>query len=154
VALGDLDNDGYLDVVSGGAIQDDYEVIAWRNDGSPFTGSWTQNDAGATESHLSTVALGDFDDDGDLDVVSAELGGSESELVVWENDGLPFSGLWTERRIGVHEAHLYYLALGDIDLDGDLDVVSGSAREAAFEIVAWQNRDDLQVYLPLVLRSY
>jgi hypothetical protein len=154
VALGDLDNDGYLDVVSGGAIQDDYEVIAWRNDGSPFTGSWTQNDAGATESHLSTVALGDFDNDGDLDVVSAELGGSESELVVWENDGLPFSGLWTERRIGVHEAHLYYLALGDIDLDGDLDVVSGSAREAAFEIVAWQNRDDLQVYLPLVLRSY
>ncbi len=154
VALGDLDNDGYLDVVSGGAIHDDYEVIAWQNDNTPFSGSWTQNDAGARDNSLSTVALGDFDADGDLDLVSAEYGGSDSELIIWENDGTPFSGLWVEHGIGVHEAHLYCLALGDFDLDGDLDVVSGSANEAAFEIVAWQNRDDLQVYLPLVLRSY
>lgn len=41
VALGDLDDDGDLEIVSGSLSGEDYEVTAWRNDSfanrtSPF----------------------------------------------------------------------------------------------------------------------
>ncbi|TET49913.1 MAG: VCBS repeat-containing protein [Anaerolineales bacterium] len=154
LALGDLDNDGDLDIVSGGNVQEDYEVIAWQNDGAPFTGTWALNDVGTTDYGVGSVVLGDMDNNGDLDIVSVDKGSANSEIIVWESDGTPFSGLWTENAMGTHDAHLYCLTLGDFDLDGDLDVVSGSASGATFEVIAWQNRDNLRVYLPLVLRSY
>ena len=44
VTLGDLDHDGDLDIVSVSSRGEDYEVIAWQNDGStnrssPFRGN-------------------------------------------------------------------------------------------------------------------
>jgi hypothetical protein len=44
--------------------------------------------------------------------------------------------------------------LGDLDLDGDLNVVTGSNDSPTYEIIALQSRDNLRVFLPLVLRSY
>ena len=48
MALGDLDHDGDLDIVSGSLSGEDYEVIAWQNDGAPFSGTWTQQDVGTS----------------------------------------------------------------------------------------------------------
>ena len=44
VTLGDLDNDGDLDLVSGNTSHEGPEIIAWQNDGSanrssPFRGN-------------------------------------------------------------------------------------------------------------------
>ncbi|MFQ6101030.1 MAG: hypothetical protein ACE5OS_07320 [Anaerolineae bacterium] len=61
VALGDLDGDGDLDLVSGRGEEENYEVIAWQNDGSPFSGTWTPNDVGASTATVRSVALGDLD---------------------------------------------------------------------------------------------
>ena len=36
VAVGDLDNDGNLDIVSGGGAEGDYQILVYENDGDPF----------------------------------------------------------------------------------------------------------------------
>jgi len=154
VTLGDLDKDGDLDVVSGGNIHEDYEVIAWQNDGSPFSGYWTQNDVGASDAHISCVALGDLDNDGDLDIASTSKNGDESEVVVWENDDTPFSGLWNRIQMGAGQDYLYTIELADLDNDGDLDLVTGSNDEdASFEIIAWQNGGSLQTFIPIIFKN-
>jgi len=81
--LGDLDNDGGLDVFAANMDQPD-EV--WLNDGSGrFVDSGLRL-GGSTPRSLSTVpSLGDLDGDGDLDVF---LGSFRDRPSVWFNAGL------------------------------------------------------------------
>ena len=55
VTLGDLDHDGDLDIVSGSLSGEDYEVIAWQNDGAPFSGTWTQQDVGTSAPSFASL---------------------------------------------------------------------------------------------------
>jgi hypothetical protein len=137
VALGDLDNDGDLDIISGSHTGEDYEIIAWQNNGTPFTsGTWTQHDLG-TATGVNSVALGDLDNDGDLDIVSGSVSG---EVFVWQNDGSPFDGFWTTQvEVGDSIAGLESVTVGDLDNDGDLDIVSGGLPAEDYEVIAWQN---------------
>ncbi len=139
VAVGDLDNDGDLDIVSGSGSGEDNEVIAWENDGSPFSGSWTQHDVGASADHVISVALGDLDDDGDLDIVSGSYSGEDNEVIAWENDGFPFSGTWIQRDVGASTDNVFAVALGDLDNDGDLDIAAGTGSAEDYEVIAWGN---------------
>ncbi|NIN67366.1 MAG: hypothetical protein GTO63_22230 [Anaerolineae bacterium] len=136
VAAGDLDDDGDLDIVSGSSAGEDYEVIAWENDGSPFSGLWPQSDVGASTGSVFSVALGDLDNDGDLDIVSGSGSGEDNEVIAWQNDGSPFLGLWSQQDVGADTATVWSVSLGDLDNDGDLDIVSGST---SGEVIAWKN---------------
>jgi hypothetical protein len=159
VAVGDLDHDGDLDIVSGGGSDEDFEVIAWQNDGSPFSGFWTPNDVGTSADSVYSVALGDLDHDGDLDVASGGGSAEDYEVIAWGNDGTPFSGTWTPHDVGASAASVYSVAVGDLDHDGDLDIVSGSLSAEDFEVIAWQNTTGSAapptgpVYLPIILQN-
>ena len=70
------------------------------------------------------IALGDLDGDGDLDAFFAN-GKNEEPLpnTVWLNNG---KGRFTDsgQRLGLRESHS--LEMGDLDRDGDLDVLVGN----------------------------
>ena len=53
--LGDFDIDGYLDIASGTKAGEDYEMIVWRNDGTPFSGTWTGTDIGTVDGDANQV---------------------------------------------------------------------------------------------------
>ncbi|MEZ5966330.1 MAG: VCBS repeat-containing protein [Planctomycetota bacterium] len=128
LALGDLDGDGDLDLVSasgdyGEAVESDGVHM---NDGR---GNFKTSPAGHMPTPLDdshAVALGDVDGDGDLDVVFGNLR-QQNRLLL--NDGSArFTDVTSARLPGILDA-TRAVALGDVDGDGDLDLVVGNLGE-------------------------
>ncbi|MBL7188901.1 MAG: VCBS repeat-containing protein [Phycisphaerae bacterium] len=107
--LGDIDGDGFTDIVVGGR-RGPLVWYAYPN--------WSKGLI--TEGGYKTVdgELGDVDGDGDLDVV---MGG----LFWYENprpQGDPAGRAWKTHKVANHPTH--DIELGDLDGDGDLDIVT------------------------------
>ncbi|MBK7167692.1 MAG: VCBS repeat-containing protein [Gammaproteobacteria bacterium] len=124
IALGDLDGDGDLDLVLVGGSDDRY----FLNNGSstPFTSSTSYVKFTNSNSKSGEVALEDFDLDGDLDVVVAKLVGSVKNQVYFNNGtDAPFLNVLPVE-LGSLSAVSGSVDTGDIDGDGDADIVIGN----------------------------
>jgi protein CrcB len=133
ILAGDLDGDGGLDLLAAGAHGTASGLFLRRADGGYDDVSTARLPAGPHA--IADAALGDVDGDGDLDVVAADTVG-DPELVdglvrVWVNDGAArFVAAPPDRLPAAPLAGARALALGDVDDDGDLDVVIACARGA------------------------
>ncbi|MHC4212528.1 MAG: FG-GAP-like repeat-containing protein [Planctomycetota bacterium] len=122
ISWGDYDNDGDIDLaVSGSWWHRVYQpfTIIYRNDGGNI---FTDSGANVVDAQSSTLAWGDYDNDGDLDL--ALVGESTSGYVgtIYRND----DGELVDASAGI-EAIAGSLAWSDYDNDGDLDLgISGT----------------------------
>ena len=127
-AVGDVDQDGDLDVVV--ALIGDGPLI-FRNDGTghvthqPSTDTIPQHEV-VSPTHLVFADV-DADGDGDL-LLSAERAGlgSSAALQLFLNDGTGRFEDVTASHLPRHSDGIDALAVGDLDGDGDLDVLVGS----------------------------
>jgi len=136
VALGDVEADGDLDVFLG--VQ---RPVVWTNDGM---GSFQDIQLPGSLTWASSVRLGDLDSDGDIDFVQTPhaSSGSSSEVGVWRNDG---SGSFVEDR-GQPSAlqsdeFVVQGRLGDLDGDGDLDLLLLMQPGLGGDRVLWNQGD-------------
>jgi predicted nucleotidyltransferase len=114
-AWGDVDNDGDLDILLAGAGASETEV--YRNDGG---GVFTDIGSGLPGVVQSSVAWGDYDNDGDLDVLLAGYAGTTRVSELHRNDG---AGGFVHISAGLVGVHFGSVAWGDVDNDGDLDIL-------------------------------
>ncbi len=121
LALGDLDNDGDLDLVEGnyisGSLAEPDKI--WLNDGK---GNFTSNGQSLGNYNTTKVVLGDIDKDGDIDFVAVNAA-IDQQNVLWLNNG---SGLFSKSSQNLGLGGDYSAELGDIDNDNDLDLIIGS----------------------------
>jgi hypothetical protein len=125
LALGDVDGDGDLDLITGnrGWVGVGQQNRLHLNDG---TGTFTDATAGRMPvdfDKTSSVALGDVDGDGDPDLV---IGNSWQQNRLYLNDGTGSFTDATAARMPMDSENTTSVALGDVDGDGDLDLVIGN----------------------------
>lgn len=120
LAVGDLDNDGDEDFVLANLLGPNQ--IFWNE------GDWQFRPQLLLDGSLRGLALVDVDGDGWLDITATSRAGI---LLFWRNRGgedgsAPFSNEQEPTRLQGVRGFAYSLQWGDLDSDGDLDLVTAS----------------------------
>ena len=115
VAWADYDNDGDLDVLVTGLGSGDVKVgKVYRND----AGAFTDIHAAIEAFKDASVCWGDYDSDGDLDLVIAGNTDAGDQSAIYNNDG----GVFTDANAGLIAVSNGAARWSDYDNDGDLDL--------------------------------
>ncbi len=120
IVAGDMDNDGDLDIVSA-SYRDD--KIAWYENDGKNNPNFLKHTITVIEEGAISVEIGDIDNDGDLDIVSASY--DDNNISWYENDG-NINPTFSSHVVSTNVNGAVSVDLGDIDSDGDLDIVSAS----------------------------
>ncbi len=139
VAWGDYDNDGLLDILLTG-LDTNGQFISqvWRNTGNGFVNI----NAGLPGVAYNSVAWGDYDNDGRLDILLAGItntlnNGFPGVAEVWRNTGSGFTNI----NAGLPGIWYGSSAWGDYDNDGRLDVLLTGSSNSDFsaDTELWRN---------------
>ena len=109
-AIGDIDNDGFSEVVVGSYFK---YLYAWDGDGNRVSGNWPVFLNDDVRSH--SPQLGDLDGDGEIEVV--QIGGRYGNITILDGQGNIIQTLYPDVA-----DYCCNPALGDIDRDGDLEI--------------------------------
>ncbi len=149
LAWGDYDNDGDLDLAVSGNDGSNARFIIFENDGGSF--SLFDEPRGANSGvEFSDLAWGDYDNDGDLELAilgeeTVDMGGmmgwtTNKYLYIYTYEGNSFSNTNAAGLTGCSSGHL---AWGDLNTDGNLDLVVSAAdnnNDALF--IVYRNNGD------------
>jgi len=130
IGTGDVDDDGDIDLVTGGGFGDTESVPdrLWLNDGSGLFTLSDQLPAGDGES--KSLQFADIDRDGDLDLIVAVgqeghlsvPGGSNRLLINTGNGHFKEDFDFAEAPWNLPDASTLKIRTGDVDNDGDIDL--------------------------------
>lgn len=132
VVVADVDGNGKLDVILSNSELPNYPV-AWYSASNP-TGSWQQHNVINELGYCHTLAAADFNNDGKLDVLAGGMPQSAlSGLNIFYGNGGSNWSIETIEGLGA-----YCAVVGDLQNDGDIDVVNiRNWNEAPTEV--WEN---------------
>jgi hypothetical protein len=119
LATGDLDGDGDLDVTSTESFFSD--GLSWTENTSGTGATWSEHTIATAFGATYAMATADMDGDGDLDVLEPGANFLVGTIFWYENVG---GGAASWAQHGIPGAEASIAAVGDLDRDGDVDVVA------------------------------
>jgi hypothetical protein len=139
VAIGDMNGDGRPDIILTPSEKvGSYYRISWFEAPPDFEGHWREHiiDEEVEAVHHS-AEVGDMDDDGDIDIVTAEMhqGVDPDEVKIYMNGGAGVR--WTKRVVSEKGSH--NLKVADIDGDGDMDMMGANWSGDSQAVELWMN---------------
>jgi hypothetical protein len=127
IILSDIDNDGDLDLVSDAKWFENLDGLG--NFGSAKTISFSV-------SQLYYTYASDIDGDGDLDILTAS---AQDDKIAWHENIDGKGDFGTQKIITINAKDATYVISGDVDGDGDEDVISASFGDKK---IAWYENTD------------
>jgi hypothetical protein len=120
--IGDVDKDGYLDIITADIAEDKSLVSPtwWENDG---TGKFYEHPLSPASYNAEAVVSVDIDYDGDIDIIQSFWNVALGELGWYENDG---NQNFTYRKYVNRYHYSCDLQIGDVSGNGLLDLVTST----------------------------
>ena len=128
VELIDIDQDGDLDIISDDRTGEGVVINLHVNNGGP-TPSYTKQTIGEFQSDIRAIIPVDFGNDDDIDLLVSSL--EERDLVWFENVGDLSSG-FVRHALNINRTP-FAVVVGDIDSDGDSDIVVSTSTTNALD---------------------
>ena len=147
---GDYDNDGDLDIlITGSSISGRVSKIYRNEENNVFTLQSSIFLTGVSNSMSKNVAWGDYDNDGDLDILLTGLADYGRVSKIYRNNGNnTFSEMTSIDLLDVYDSSV---AWGDYDNDGDLDIIlTGSSLSNLRNTVVYKNNSTVANTTPTV----
>ena len=143
VETGDIDNDGNIDIATGGASIDG-PIDIWKNDGS---GGFTVVQTISDDSWR--LRFDDLDGDGNLDLINAEYQVAGGGTHIYFNDG---TGNFAQAAF-LNSNDVDAMWSRDFDNDGDIDILTGEFPSGSNPIHWWENDGSGTNYTPHTVYS-
>lgn len=144
IGLGDIDGDGDLDIAAGRRPEGGAEplIVVWFENPGHATSMWTATEIGTGNHPVDRVEIGDLNGDGKADIIIAEerWPGLEPDanLFWYQQPASPKTGNWARQRI-VTQYSMNNLDIADLDMDGDLDLITNEHKGPRLETQLWKN---------------
>ena len=141
IGVGDIDGDGDLDLAFGDITEGQVEhptILDWAENPGSLESEWKRHNIGSTEHAIDRVEVADMNGDDLLDVIVSEerYPGEEPDAHLWwfeaTDDG------WKRHQV-VQQYSMNNLDVGDVDKDGDMDLVTNMHKGESLATQVWEN---------------
>jgi hypothetical protein len=130
----DINNDNKKDIIASRAASD--EVIWLEN--LDNMGNFSSENIISTQADFPrNISASDIDNDGDLDILSAS---HTDNKIAWYKNTNGLGAFGSQQIISNNAIGAHYVATGDLDNDGDLDVISASQNDHK---IAWYKNNEI-----------
>ncbi|HLF33631.1 MAG TPA: VCBS repeat-containing protein, partial [Cyclobacteriaceae bacterium] len=147
IGTGDIDGDGNLDISAGrrpGGEEEPKIVVWFRNPGN-ITSPWTGFEVGTSNHPIDRIEITDVNGDNKQDIIISEerWPGLEPDgnLFWFEHPANPATKDWKKHWV-VTQYSMNNLDVADLDLDGDIDMITNEHKGPRLETQLWQNGGD------------